>query len=284
MRKTWKWAVTGYNLPDKTHEEIISLCLYAGISSVEANSRFVHEKSDTEIEKIRKEYEKASLKMETFHLPMGQHEDISCFYETLRRPAVKLMERLIEKAALLGSRITILHPSSSPFNVEDEGLEKYMLQMGKSLETLIPAAEKNGILIALENMLPGKGGQRLGSDPEHFTLFTGKFAHKNLGFCLDTGHAFVAGGQKGPAVFFEAMSENLKAFHLQDNAGDRDSHLAPGHGLIDWKTFFGKMKGIRYSGIACIEAPPFSPGPNYTYGMDSWKKMVDGTNALAEKS
>jgi sugar phosphate isomerase/epimerase len=284
MEKTWKWAVTGYNLPYKTHEEIVSICRYAGISAVEANVSFVHEKRDIEIEKIREQYEKASLKTATFHLPMGLQDDISCFYETLRRPAVKLMEKLIEKASLLGSRIVILHPSSSLFNVEDEGIERYMSQIGKSLETIIPAAEKNGIIVALENMLPGKEGHMLGSDPEHFTLFKRKFAHKNLGFCLDTGHALVAGGQEGPARFFEVMSENLKAFHIQDNAGDRDSHLAPGRGLIDWKTVFGKMKRIRFSGIACIEAPPFSYGPHHTQTIEAWKKLVDETNALAETS
>lgn len=284
MQKIWSWAVTGYNFPHKMHDEIIELCRYAGISSVEGNSSFVEGKSGQELEEIREQYEKAGMSLESFHLPMGADDDIACFYETRRRQVVELMAEFFEKASLLGSRTVILHPSSSRFNVEDEGMERYLSQMGKSLDVLIPKAENLGLIIALENILPGEGGYRLGSNPEHFTLFTQNFGHPHLSFCLDTGHALVAGGPEGPASFFEAMSENLAAFHLQDNAGDRDSHLAPGYGLVDWNVIFGGMVRIKFAYSACIEAPPFAYGPNHTYSFDAWKKMIEETDELVQNS
>ena len=187
----------------------------------------------------------------------------------------------MEKAALMGSRVVILHPSTSHFYIEEEGMDRFLIQMGKTLEALLPKAEELNLVIALENMLFGERG-RAGSLPEHFTVFAEKFGHPNLGFCLDTGHALVAGGPNGPANFFEAMSKRLVAFHLHDNAGDRDSHLAPGHGLVDWKVLFGRMAEMKFSDAVCIEAPPFNYSDNYKYSLDAWKQLIEETDALAE--
>ena len=120
-------------------------------------------------------------------------------------------------------------------NADVEGLETYFRQIGKSLDTLLREAEGLDFTIALENMLPSEGG-RFTSRPEHFERIIRDFVHPNLGFCLDTGHALVAG--RGNAHrFFEVMGPRIVAFHLADNAGDRDSHLAP---------------RPRQSGLACI--------------------------------
>lgn len=283
MKKTWKWAACGYNLPYQDDSEIIEICRYAGITAIEANSSFSEGKSGRELEESRKRYNQAGIKITSFHLPMGEENDIASFYETVRRQVVNNTLRLMENAALLGSRIVILHPSTSRFYIEEEGLDRFLIQMGKTLKALLSKAEELNLVIALENMLFGERG-RVGSLPEHFTVFAEKFGHPHLGFCLDTGHALVAGGPDGPVKFFEAMSKRLVAFHLHDNAGDRDSHLAPGHGNVDWRFIFWKMAEMKFSDSPCIEAPPFNYADNYKYSTDAWKKLIEETDTLAEKS
>lgn len=283
MGRRWSWAITGYQVYGKEHSEIVKICRYAGALSVEGTSVFVDKKSSDEILDVRKQYEEAGVDIFAFHLPFSAEYDIAGFYETQRRDAVEKILNYLEKAALLGSEVCVLHPTTTSFNVEDEGLDRYLRSMEKSIEVLVPRAEKLGLTIAIENMLPGDGGYRLGSHPEHFELFAEKFAHPGLGFCLDTGHAHVSHGESGPADFFDVMSDNLVAFHLQDNSGDRDSHLAPGHGLIDWKVIFKGMSDINYSNPATIEAPPFSYGPYQTYSLDAWKGMIDETDRLADE-
>ena len=71
---------------------------------------------------------------------------------------------------------------------------------------MLETAATCGVTVALENMLPGEDGGRLGSRPEHFERFARAFDHPNLGFCLDTGHALVAGRQDTHA-FPAAMGE-----------------------------------------------------------------------------
>ena len=75
------------------------------------------------------------------------------------------------------------------------------------------------------------------------------------------------------------MGDRMVAYHLADNAGDRDSHLAPGHGRVDWATVFRKAAERGYDGTMCIETPPFAAGPNYS--VEAWKAMVDDTAKLA---
>lgn len=274
MKKTWQWAACGYNLLGyQSTEEIIELCEYAGISAIEMNSGFTNGKTDKEIEEIGKQYKEAGIELYSYHLPFSQEDDIALFYETKRRESIKRLIRIMEQASLLGSKVVILHPSTSHYCIEVEGFERYLFQMEKSLKELIPAAERLNLVIALENMLPGMDGNRFGSRPEHFTIFAERFSHPHFGFCLDTGHANVSYHPDGPIVFFDVMKKYLVAFHIQDNPGDRDVHLAPGYGLVNWKKLFKKMYEMKFSHPVCIETPPFGPANCYKYSADLWKKM-----------
>ena len=137
---------------------------------------------------------------------------------------------------------------------------------------------------AVENMLPGHDGPRLGSSPDHITAFAKRFGHPNLGFCLDTGHALVAGGPERAHEFADAMGTSLAAFHLADNAGDRDSHLAPGRGLVDFAAVFRGAAGIGYAHPMCIEAPPFAHLAGGSFPLAAWQALVAETRAIAERA
>jgi sugar phosphate isomerase/epimerase len=281
MQKTWSWSTTGYSFVGKPHETIREICKAAGLAGIEGAPELFEGKTDSELEAIGKEYRAAGLRVETFHLPFTAQDDLASFYETSRRQAVERARLWIERAAILGATVGICHPTTNRYNVDVEGLDNYLRQLGKSLETLLRVAEALGFTIALENMLPSEGG-RLASRPEHFEMFARQFKGPNLGFCLDTGHALVAGGPGGADEFYAVMAPHIVAFHLADNAGDRDSHLAPGHGLVDWTAFFRRTAELRYSRSICIETPPFAHGPNY--GLDAWRGMVADTEALVEKA
>ena len=281
MQKTWTWSASIIGLMGKPHEEIQEICKKAGLAGFEGMLELFEGVTDSELEEIGKSYEAAGLKIGTFHLPFTKEDDIASFYETERVQAVEKVRLWIERAALLGATAGIQHPTTNRYNVDVEGLDNYLRQLGKSLETLLPVAEKLGFTIALENLPPGGSG-RLGSRPEHFERFIAEFDHPNLGFCLDTGHALMAGGPEGADKFYEVMAPRMVAFHLADNAGDRDSHLAPGHGLVDWTAVFRRTAEIGFSGTMCIETPPFAHGPDYS--VESWQGMVSDMDSLVEKA
>ena len=76
------------------------------------------------------------------------------------------------------------------------------------------------------------------------------------------------------------MAPHMVAYHLSDTAGDRDSHLAPGHGRVDWTKVFRRAAEIGYAGYMCIETPPFAPAPNGSYSVAAWRQMVEDSDRL----
>lgn len=78
------------------------------------------------------------------------------------------------------------------------------------------------------------------------------------------------------------MKPRLKAFHLQDNAGDRDSHLTPGRGLSDWGNVFRVIEETGFSEYATVEALPFAPGPDYD--ISAWRGLYRDTMGLSGSS
>lgn len=283
MKIFWKWAACFdpdiYGVPD----EIIEICNFAKISAIETNWRYTEGKTENEIIKLGDDFKKAGITLYSFHLPFTHDDDIASFYETSRIKAIQRLTNAIEQAGLLGCKAVVLHPTTNHFDTKIEGFDRYLSQMRKSLEDLVPVAEKLNIIISLENMLP-RQGERFGSKIEHFKIFQKEFACKNLGFCFDTGHACVTYGSDGPAVFFDEIKENISIFHIQDNAGDRDLHIPPGRGLVNWNQFFKKMVQLKFSFPATIEAVPFSHAENSKFTKQAWKNMFEEVNAVAENA
>ncbi len=277
----FKFSARGTMFHGKPHEEIAGICKKAGFRGIEGADSMFRDTPDAVLSDIRKIYESNGVRMMTFHLPSGIDDDISSFYESLRKPAVFKIRKWMDKAKTLGADIGILHPTTNRLDASIEGADGYIRQLGKSLEEILRAAESISFTIALENMmLLPEVPSRFGAFPEHIRLIKENFSHGNLGFCYDSGHALIA-GKKNAALILEEMSPSLKAFHLQDNAGDRDSHLAPGLGLVDWENVFCKIKEISFSGYAAIEAPPFAPGPDYDIA--AWNGLLRETEELAKK-
>lgn len=284
MQKTWTWSTTGYGFTGKPHDEIIRLCHAAGLAGIEGAPPLFEGMNDGELEALGTRYRDAGLMIETFHLPFSGQDDLASFYETVRRQAVETTRGWMERSHLLGATVGIQHPTVNRCGVDVEGLDLFMRQLGRSLDELLPVADRLNYTIALENMLPGDNSVRFGARVEHFERFIRDFRHPNVGFCLDTGHALVAAGPAHADEFHAVMAPHMAAYHLADNAGDRDSHLAPGHGRVDWDTVFRRAAQIGFSGCMCIETPPFAYGPNGSYSTEAWKQMVDDTDALVARA
>ena len=198
----------------------------------------------------------------TFHLPFGTTDDIASFYETVRRAAVDNVVAWMERSARLGAGIGILHPCGSRYPAEVEGVDRYLAAFEKSISVLLDRAAVLDYTLAVENLPPREGVARFGSRPEHLARIAAAFDHPNLGFCFDTGHALMT-AREAIDDYFAAMGSRLIAFHLSDSPGDRDLHLAPGHGNVDWPRVFRHMGALGFIGYACIETAPFAGGPDY---------------------
>jgi sugar phosphate isomerase/epimerase len=103
-----------------------------------------------------------------------------------------------------------------------------------SLEILCIFAKHRGVTIALENT-----PNDLGS-PASLAQFIKDTHLHNLGFCFDIGHAHMEGGA---APGFHLMRERTVTVHIHDNHGEKDEHLLPWEGTIDWDAMLAEFAG-----------------------------------------
>lgn len=269
-----KLAAHGPSLHPLSHPEIIEVCLAAGFAGIEGHAYLFANLSARNLEKLREKYNRNGLQISSFHLPY--EPDVAALDESVRLDAVATLKTALRKTALLGVRVAVLHPTASRCDVGIVGFEPLLNALEKSLSALLPIAEAEGVIIALENIPPYEM-ERFGSRPEHFRRFKERFAHPFLGFCLDTGHALLSLHDRAFEMA-EVMKSHIQALHLQDNAGNTDSHLAPGRGLVDWETVGRILREIHFTHPACIEAPPFAYGPDYS--QDAWNELRSNTARL----
>jgi len=278
--QTWTWAFVGifYDDIDRT----VAACKACGVKALELHPDNVEGLRDAELDVLRRRLADDGIAVNSFHLPFAAADDIASFYESTRRAAVERMVHWIKVAGRLGARVGVQHPTVNRDRAEDNGLDRYFEQLYRSLDEMLPPAREAGVVVGLENMMPGEsGGGRFFSEADHFNRFSREFTDPQVGFVYDTGHAFLSAGPRALDIL-EAMGERVAAWHLADNAGDRDSHLAPGHGEVDWDGVFRFAARIGFSGPVTMETAPWGRGPDYA--VETWQDSVRELDALVRRA
>jgi sugar phosphate isomerase/epimerase len=72
----------------------------------------------------------------------------------------------------------------------------------------------------------------------------------DVGVCFDFGHAHLS---NEVVQAFEILKNHIRSTHVHDNAGDRDSHLWPGKGSIDWNQAMELMRAAPHTPPLLLE-------------------------------
>ncbi len=120
-----------------------------------------------------------------------------------------------------------------------------------SLEILAVFAKHRGVTIALQNT-----PNELGS-PASLAQFIKDTHLHNLGFCFDIGHAHMEGGAEAG---FHLMRERVVTAHVHDNHGEKDEHLLPWEGTIDWDAALGEFADAPEPLPLVLELKETAPG------------------------
>jgi sugar phosphate isomerase/epimerase len=99
-----------------------------------------------------------------------------------------------------------------------------------SLEHLILHARHRGVTICVENTTSEMGA------PSYLRSFVDETRLVGLRFNFDIGHAHLADGAEENRIAdsFEPLRELVVGIHVHDNHGEKDEHLPPYEGSIDW--------------------------------------------------
>jgi sugar phosphate isomerase/epimerase len=139
-----------------------------------------------------------------------------------RIEAMDEIKRSIEIAEQIPFRFLIQHIGVANDTFDERKIESAMT----SVEHLRAFAKPLGVRLLLEN-IPNEL-----TTPDRIVEFLHVSHFDDVGVCFDLGHAHMAGDI---AAAFEILKEYIRSTHVHDNAKDRDSHLWPGKGTINWK-------------------------------------------------
>ncbi len=220
-----------------------------GVTAIEPGPAFLYRNDGTTAKPEAERLRKAGIRIYACHAPFEHEDDLSILDEQTRQKAVQRLQAALRQTAVAGGECLIIHPSTAV------GPEEGTLRLGKllaSLETLIPAAEKAGVMLALENMIPN----HVGFEPSSVLSVVGHFRSPFLRVCFDTGHANLS--EEGVYAGFDAVKDFTIAVHLHDNDGHQDRHLQPPYGMIDWHRLCQQICRCGFRFPLTIEAPPWA--------------------------
>lgn len=228
--------------------EWLDLLEKGGINFVELDAGVLPEKSEGEVEKLSLSFKERKIKVYSVHAPFGGEKDLSIPEEKKREKMLNSVIRVMEKGKVMGAEVIVVHPGGVVAKEEEVG-ERFKI-FCRSIEKILPLAERYRMKIAVENMLPCHPGARA----TDLKKIVKSFSSPYLGVCFDTGHSNVANKIEDD---FKLLKNYIFTFHIHDNDGTRDMHLQPPYGSIDWEKFYSLVKDSPYQGPLNLECLPW---------------------------
>jgi sugar phosphate isomerase/epimerase len=201
---------------------------------------------------LRRHAERSGLTICAVHAPLMRH-DLTL---APQRAAAEL-------AVELGAGILVVHASSLRFCSPDPTIRGMARERDlQRLDTLLRFCVPRGVSLGLENGKHPAHAEYLlsllaaleGRHPDQPVADRPIRTSAVVGLVLDSGHAALRGGD--PLQIARTMLPRLFHTHLHDNHGERDEHLPPGRGRIDWTALMALLHEGEYAGARMIELRP----------------------------
>ncbi len=177
--------------------------------------------------------------------------NIGSLDERVRKQSAEEILLALKMAQDIQAELITIHGGAF---IDEQDYDKHLDASRKTLEELNPYFRNAGVKLCVEN-LPSTGhvGNPIKEYPKSIRDLLYLVSNlKNIGVCLDVGHANVSGGVLD---FYNSMMATGKLWdmHLQDNLGDKDNHLKIGRGNVPFAELFTRLKEDNYSGYCSIE-------------------------------
>ena len=235
---------TYYFVNERLTAHILGKILKAGIRHIEifAARQHLDYHDPNHARDIAQWFKDQNLELHSLHAPLYADFDwgrsgrapISVTHLERRRriDSMEEIKRAIEVAEILPFKYLILHLGVSD---DEYSIEKYDAAL-TSLEHLKIYAKQRGAQIVLENIPNAM------TTPERLLQFIQYTRMDDLRICFDTGHAHMT-GDVSPA--FQALKSRIVSTHVHDNLRDKDAHLFPFEGDIDWAETMREFRSVE---------------------------------------
>jgi len=263
----------------KLNRELLSQIHGAGFEAVEifaARSHFDYVSRD-EVRRIARDLADNHLVLNSLHAPNNRDVTLNreggsplsvTEVERVRRiEAMDEIKRVIDVAEDLPYARLILQMGGSRENADPRKRDAAF----SSLEHLMLHAKHVGVTLCLENTTSEMGS------PAYLRSFIDETRLSGLRFNFDVGHAALSDGPEEERLprAFEPMKELVASAHIHDNHGEKDEHLPPYEGTIDWPAALKLLRTAPVSPLPLTLELKEKPGPEAP-------SLVDQLNAASK--
>ena len=228
--------------------ELLGQVRDAGFQAVEIFATRSHFDYATkaEVQAIARALADHQLQLSSLHAPTSRDVSVNreggvplsvTEVERVRRiEAMDELKRVIDVAEDLPFLRMILHMGGSREAADPRKRDAAF----STLEHLTLHARHVGVTICLENTTSEMG------EPSYLRSFVDETRLTGLRFNFDIGHAHLADGEEAGRIArsLEPLKDLVASTHIHDNHGEKDEHLPPYDGTIDWAEAVKALKTI----------------------------------------
>lgn len=225
-----------------------------------------------QVREIGNWFKAGTVQFHSMHSPMYMSNDLSHGGEPplnivdpdkrRRIEAMDEIKRALEVAESVPFRFLVQHVGVGHEAYETRKFEAAL----SSIEHLRAFARPLGVSLLVEN-IPNEL-----STPEKLMELIKTLRYDDLGVCFDTGHAHI---MSSVHQAFGVLEQRIRSTHVHDNQRDRDAHLWPGAGNIDWSQ---TMQSIR----SAPQTPPLLLEIEGEEGMNVSARMAETYKSLEQ--
>ena len=168
-----------------------------------------------------------------------------------------VLKKSIVGCAYIDCHNLIIHPFFYQYENTVPEEEEHKMNI-ESYMKLAETAAKYDVRINLENMFVNhnkKVYSAILNEAHEAAAYVDELneaAGKEIfGFCFDVGHSLLVGNDV--RRYMDVMGKRITAFHVHDNNGLDDQHLAPYMGVNDWDRFVDGLRDIGFDRTLSFE-------------------------------
>jgi sugar phosphate isomerase/epimerase len=235
----------------RLHPGLLDTMVRGGAQAIEifaARGHFnYHDKEH--IKELGSWFKSEKIEFHSMHAPIYMGNDFRSGGQTvnivdpdkrMRIEAMDEIKRAIEVAEYAPFRFLIQHIGKSDEFDDPRKFENAL----SGLEHLRAFARPLGVSLLLENTPNDL------ATPERLKEITRLLRYEDLGFCFDVGHAHL---MSSVHQAFGVMADRIRSTHIHDNKRDKDSHLCPGDGNIDWDQTMQALRSAQHAPALLLE-------------------------------
>lgn len=239
-------------------DEIFVMAKEAGYEAVEltleAQGEITMDTPVAEVRKIRKRAEDAGLVIPTFATGLFWDYPLVEPGGTIGKEGMAIARKCLQCANALGAGAVLVVPCTVgpdlPYDVA-------YAKSAEAIEKLIPAAEKAGVPIAVENVW-----NKFLLSPLEFAAFVDQFKSDWVRAYFDVGNVILTGF---PDQWIRILGKRIAAIHFKDfraAVGNLDGFVDLLEGDVPWEPVMEALKAIKYKGAVTAEMmPPYKYFP-----------------------